>query len=73
MSPLRGQGQKEPDGNVRKFPVYCRLPIYKVELIDRIAKDRGISRTDIISESIDLWLSENAEYTEETINISTEN
>lgn len=73
MSPLRGHGQKESDGNVRNFPVYCRLPICKVELIDRIAKERGISRTDIISESIDLWLSKNSVYTEETINISREN
>lgn len=73
MTPLRGQGQKESDGSVRKFPVYCRLPLYKIELIDKIAKDRGISRTDIISESIDLWLSKYSEYQENSINISTEN
>lgn len=72
MSPLRGQGQKESDGNVRNYPVHCRLPLYKVQLIDKIGEIKGLSRTDIISQAVDLWLSKYPEYQENSINISTE-
>lgn len=73
MSPLRGEGQKEADGSIRNYPVYCRLPLYKVKLIDEIGKIKGLSRTDIISEAVDLWISKYPEYQENSINISTEN
>jgi len=73
MSPYKGKGEKELDGSIRNYPVYCRLPLWKVKLIDKIANDLSISRTDIISSAIDLWLKENSIYTEESVNINTKN
>lgn len=70
MAPHKGQGEKEADGSIRDYPVFCRLPLWKVKIVDEIAKLRGMSRTDVISESIDLWLRKNSVYTEESINIS---
>lgn len=60
--PRKGVGQKEKDGSVRKFPLYCRLPIKKIKLLDVIASKKNISRTDAVSEALDLWIEENSVY-----------
>ena len=40
MTPQKGKGEKEKDGSVRDFPLYCRLPMKKIEIVDLIAKKK---------------------------------
>lgn len=65
----KGKGEKEPDESIRDFPLFCRLPMKKVETVDLISKKKGISRTDAVSQSLDLWIEENSVYLQENEDI----
>lgn len=65
----KGKGEKEPDEAVREFPLFCRLPVKKVKAVDFIVKKKGISRTDAISQALDLWIEENSVYIQENDDI----
>lgn len=57
----RGEGEKEPDKTVRDSLLKVKIPRWKLEKLKHVATRRGISLTDIVSDIIGIFLSNNAE------------